>query len=162
MIVKKALYEVSALLHGNPRKEKALNVAMPFRAPGFPPGGPPVGNMPPPRNAMWSPRDPAHMPPPTWAEDYGGHSGFMPGGFDDGLMRPGVEPSGEFSMKILCLAGKIGGVIGKGGSNVRQLEEETGTSIHVEDPSAPSEERVIRVSAFEVCHLLSCFCYCVH
>ncbi|KAJ8442504.1 hypothetical protein Cgig2_022387 [Carnegiea gigantea] len=149
MVVKKALYEVSTLLHENPRKEKALNVALPFRAPGFPLGGPPVGNMPLSRNALWSPRDPAHMPPPPWAEDYAGHPGFMPGGFDDGLTRPGVEPSGEFSIKILCSASKIGGVIGKGGINVRQLEQETGTSIHVEDPSASSEERIIRVSAFE-------------
>lgn len=58
MILKKALYEVSTLLHENPRKENALNVALPFRGQGFPPGGPPVTNVPPPRDRMWSPQDP--------------------------------------------------------------------------------------------------------
>jgi poly(rC)-binding protein 2/3/4 len=53
-------------------------------------------------------------------------------------------------MKILCSTGKIGGVIGKGGSNVKIVQQETGASIHVEDASAESEERAIRVSAFEV------------
>lgn len=151
-ILKRALYDVSTLLHQNPRKEKALNFALPSRGPGFHAAGPPLTNMPPPRGVdpMWSPRDPSrHMPPPPWMEDYGRHPGFNPGAFDDDLARPGAEPSGEFSLKILCLVSKIGGVIGKGGINVRQLQQETGTSIHVEDASNQSEERVIRVSAFE-------------
>lgn len=53
-------------------------------------------------------------------------------------------------MKILCSTAKIGGVIGKGGSNVRQIQQETGTDIHVDDVAADSDERVICVSSFEV------------
>lgn len=41
------------------------------------------------------------------------------------------EASAEFSMKLLCSAEKIGGVIGKGGFNVKQLQQESGASIHV-------------------------------
>lgn len=83
-------------------------------------------------------------------------SGFGPGGFN-GDPPAQREASAEFSMKILCSAGKIGGVIGKGGFNVKQLQQETGASIHVEDASTESDERVIRVSAFEVhiCSFLS-------
>ncbi|KAL2896126.1 KH domain-containing protein HEN4 [Bienertia sinuspersici] len=152
MILKKALYEVSTLLHENPRKEKALNFAPPSRGPEFHAMGPPLPNLPPSRGVdpMWSPRDPSrHMPPPPWMDDYRRNSGLNPAAFEEDLTRAGVEPSGEFSMKILCLVSKIGGVIGKGGINVRQLQQDTGTTIHVEDASAHSEERVIRVSAFE-------------
>jgi poly(rC)-binding protein 2/3/4 len=83
--------------------------------------------------------------------EYGNHpSEFGPGGFNGVPPGHGREPSAEFSMKILCSTGKIGGVIGKGGSNVKIVQQETGASIHVEDASAESEERAIRVSAFEV------------
>lgn len=154
-ILKKALYEVSTLLHQNPRKEKALNVALPSRGPGFYTAGPPPMNRPPFRGGdpMWSQRDASrHMPPPPWMEDYPRRRSFDQGASDDDLMRSGVEYSGEFSIKILCSVSKIGGVIGKGGINVRQLQQDTGSSIHVEDASSESQERIIRISAFEVNH----------
>ncbi|KAK9700178.1 hypothetical protein RND81_08G221600 [Saponaria officinalis] len=147
LVVKRALYEVSTLLHQNPRKEKA-NYSMPPRGSGFHPAPPPLTNMA--HGPMWSPRHHSpHMPPPPWMDDYERHPGYGPGRYADELHRPAMEPSGEFSLKILCLDSKIGGVIGKGGINVRQLQQDTGTSIHVEDLSNRSEERVIRVSAFE-------------
>lgn len=71
---------------------------------------------------------------------------------DPGAARPqhDHEAPSEFSMKILCSAYKIGGVIGTGGMNVRQLEHETGTSIHVDNLSPVSDARVICISSFEV------------
>lgn len=106
-----------------------------------------------PGKLMWPPRNPSShgMPPMPWMGSHGNQlPGFGPGGFNS--VPPGHrgETSAEFSMKILCSAGKIGGVIGKGGFNVKQLQQETGTSIHVEDASTDSDERVIRVSAIEV------------
>lgn len=152
-VAKRALYEVSTLLHQNPRKDKPpLSFAMPFGGQGFHPPGAPMPNMLPPGNPMWSHRNSSShgMLPTPWMEGYGNqHSRFVPGGFDGVPPGPGAEASAEFSMKILCSAGKIGGVIGKGGSNVKQLQQETGSSIHVQDASAESDERVIRVSAFE-------------
>ncbi|KAL0395957.1 UNVERIFIED_CONTAM: KH domain-containing protein HEN4 [Sesamum calycinum] len=76
-------------------------------------------------------------------------SAFGPEDYDGVTPPHDREAPSEFTVKILCSAEKIGGVIGKGGSNVRQLEQETGTSIHVENVSKESDERVIRVSSFE-------------
>ncbi|KAJ6684373.1 KH DOMAIN CONTAINING RNA BINDING PROTEIN [Salix viminalis] len=114
-VAKRALYEISTLLHQNPRKDKPPSVPMPYGGRTFHP----------PSDAM-----PNMLPP--WKSNVASS-----------------EPSAEFSMKILCSTGKIGGVIGKGGSNVKVVQQETGASIHVEDASADSEERAIRVSAFE-------------
>lgn len=101
---------------------------------------------------MWSPhnRDSRGMPPVPWPGRYETDlSGMGPGDFDDIPPRGGGELPTEFSMKILCPSGKIGGVIGKGGFNVRQLQIETGAGIHVDDVAAESDERVIRVSSME-------------
>ncbi|XP_057462363.1 KH domain-containing protein HEN4-like [Actinidia eriantha] len=153
-VAKRALYEVSTLLHQNPRKDKPpLSFPMPYGGQGFHPPGPPMTNMPPPGNPMWSQRhgNSRDMPPIPWMGEYGNQpSGFRPGGFDGGPPMHGDEAPSEFSMKILCSSGKIGGVIGKGGFNVKQLQQETGASIHVGDASAEFEERVIRASSFEV------------
>lgn len=151
-VAKKALYEVSTLLHQNPRKDKPpSSFPMSFGGQGFHPPGASMGNMPPPGNPMWSNRNSNSqgVPPMPWMGGYRSQPSVVPGGFDGVHAGHGGEASGEFSMKILCPAGKIGGVIGKGGFNVKQLQQETGASIHVEDALAESEERVIRVSSFE-------------
>lgn len=155
-MAKRALYEVSTLLHQNPRKDKPpLGLAIPFGGQGFHLRGAP--NMFPPGNPIWPNREPSHgMPPMPWIGEYENHSsGYGRGGFDGDPAGHGVEASAEFFIKILCSAGKIGGVIGKGGFNVKQLQEETGANIHVQDASTDSEERVIRVSAFEVCRFFN-------
>lgn len=152
-IAKRALYEVSTLLHQNPRKDKPPSgVPVTHGGQGFHPPGPPMENIPPRGNPMWSERNSnaRGMPPMPWMGGYANEpSGFGPGSFDDFPAAHGREAPSEFSMKILCSATKIGGVIGKGGSNVRQLQQETGASIHVDDISAESDERVIRVSSIE-------------
>ncbi|XP_050269831.1 KH domain-containing protein At4g18375-like isoform X1 [Quercus robur] len=152
-VAKKALYDVSTLLHQNPRKDKPpLTFPMPFGGQGFHPPGAPLPNMLPPGNPMWSHwnSDSHGMPPMPWMGGYGNRpSEFVPGGFNGVPPGPVAEASAEFFMKILCSAGKIGGVIGKGGFNVRQLQQETGAGIYVQEASTDSDERVIRVSAFE-------------
>lgn len=149
-VVKRALYEVSTRLHQNPRKDKPpLNFSKPYGAQSF---HPPVTNKLPPANPVWSHRNSSShgMPLVPLMGAYRDHpSGVGPGGFDAFPSGHGGETSAEFSMKILCSAAKIGGVIGKGGCNVKQLQQETGASIHVEDASTDSNERVIRVSALE-------------
>ncbi|MQL73843.1 hypothetical protein Taro_006224 [Colocasia esculenta] len=57
----------------------------------------------------------------------------------------------KVSFRLLCPNDKIGGVIGKGGTIIKALENETGTSIDVGATVAESEERVITISASEVC-----------
>ncbi|XP_043713315.1 KH domain-containing protein HEN4-like [Telopea speciosissima] len=55
----------------------------------------------------------------------------------------------EVSFRILCSNAKIGGVIGKGGTIVKALQNETGASISCAGSVAESDERVITVSAME-------------
>ncbi|XP_019249279.1 PREDICTED: KH domain-containing protein HEN4-like isoform X2 [Nicotiana attenuata] len=151
-LVRKALYEVSTLLHQNPRKDKPTSsFPMVHGAQGFHPPGLPVENMIPPGKSMWS-RSRSNlngMPPVLGVGGYSNQPGFGRPDFDyDPPPCAGEAPS-DFTMKILCSAAKIGGVIGKGGFNVKQLQQETGASIHVEDVVPESDERVIHVSSLE-------------
>ncbi|KAL3813249.1 hypothetical protein ACJIZ3_014517 [Penstemon smallii] len=152
-IAKKALFEISTLLHQNPRKDKPpLSFPTSFASHGLHPPGPPERNMRPPGNLSWFERttDVRSMPSLPPRGGYGIQpSRFGPEDFDGIAPRDQEAPS-EFTMKILCSAEKIGGVIGKGGLNVRQLQHETGASIHVENVSPESGERVICVSSLEV------------
>lgn len=153
-VAKRALYEVSTLLHQNPRKDKPpSSFPQAYGDQNFHSPAAPMTNMHPPGNLEWPPRNSSlhGMPPTPWMGGYGDQPpGMGSGGFNSCPPGQRGEVSAEFSMKILCSAGKIGGVIGKGGFNVKQLQQETGASIHVEDASTESDERVIRASAFEV------------
>ncbi|XP_076921128.1 KH domain-containing protein At4g18375-like isoform X1 [Bidens hawaiensis] len=125
-VAKGALYQVSTLLHQNPRKDKPPTVK--------------DQNMTPARRAVCA------EPPMPWM----GPIRFGSNGVnDDYAAAHGEDVSSEFSMKILCSSAKIGGVIGKGGSSVRQLQQATGANIHVGEGFAGCDERVIRVSSFE-------------
>ncbi|KAK4366338.1 hypothetical protein RND71_014218 [Anisodus tanguticus] len=152
-LVRKALYEVSTLLHQNPRKDKpTLSFSMVHGAQGFHPPGPPVENMIPPGKSMWSQNKTNlnGMPPALGVGGYRNQlSGYGRADFDYVPPPCSGEAPSDFTMKILCSAAKIGGVIGKGGSNVKQLQHETGASIHVGDVAPESDERVIRVSSLE-------------
>lgn len=151
-MTKRALYEVSTLLHQNPRKERPTSgVPMAYGGPHFHFRS--VPDMHPSGNPIWPPRSSSShgMPPMPWIEGYEDQPPRLGLNSFNGV-PPGhrEEAAAEFSMKILCSSAKIGGVIGKGGFNVKQLQQETGAGIHVEDASSELEERVIRVSAFEV------------
>ncbi|ESQ30317.1 hypothetical protein EUTSA_v10011323mg [Eutrema salsugineum] len=61
--------------------------------------------------------------------------------------RPVVEE--EVSYRLLCPADKVGSLIGKGGAVVRALQNDTGASIKVSDPTHDSEERIVVISARE-------------
>lgn len=55
----------------------------------------------------------------------------------------------EVVFKLLCQREKVGSVIGKGGSVVRAMQNETGAFIKVADGSPDSDEKVIIISARE-------------
>ncbi|XP_071731301.1 KH domain-containing protein At4g18375-like isoform X2 [Rutidosis leptorrhynchoides] len=147
-IAKRALYEVSTLLHHNPRKDKPPSSYHSAGGHGSVRPGPPSENMSP-MNLM---RPERGAPSLSWMGMYNnepprfGNDGFNG---DHAAVAAHSEDTVEFSMKILCSERKIGGIIGKGGSNVRQLQQQTGTSIDVDDKLPDSDERVIRVSSFE-------------
>lgn len=55
----------------------------------------------------------------------------------------------EVVYKMLCQQDKVGSLIGKGGSVVRALQNETGASIQIVDAGPDSDERVVVISALE-------------
>ncbi|XP_021720323.1 KH domain-containing protein HEN4-like [Chenopodium quinoa] len=61
-----------------------------------------------------------------------------------------IAPEDDVVFRLLCQASKIGSLIGKGGSIVRAIQNETGASIKIGDTVSPdSDERVVFVSARE-------------
>ncbi|CAN7131120.1 unnamed protein product [Brassica rapa subsp. narinosa] len=103
--------------------------------------------------------------PPTWEE-----CSFPPPGYPpdyhsmeyhqwDHPPNPMAEDVGPFNrppiveeevaFRLLCPADKVGSLIGKGGAVVRALQNETGASIKVSDPTHETEERIVVISARE-------------
>lgn len=67
----------------------------------------------------------------------------------------GTSRSEELTIKVLCPSNKLGRVIGKGGSSIRSIRQETGARIEVEDRKASHNECVVTVISMEVVpHLL--------
>lgn len=56
-------------------------------------------------------------------------------------------PPGHVSFRLLCHASRIGGIIGKSGSVIKQLQQATSSKIRVEDAPADSPDRVVVVVA---------------
>ncbi|XP_062082633.1 KH domain-containing protein HEN4 isoform X2 [Humulus lupulus] len=61
--------------------------------------------------------------------------------------QPLVVPPGHVAFRLLCHASRIGGVIGKSGSVIKQLQQATGSKIRVENAPAESPDRVVAVVA---------------
>ncbi|MQL85911.1 hypothetical protein Taro_018437 [Colocasia esculenta] len=101
------------------------------------------GGAPPPPPSLFSPTAAAspsfkrrHFPSPLSAASASKHQ------------LPHMKLSGgETVLRVVCPADKTGGVIGKGGAVVRQLREETGARIRVEDSVPGSDDRVILIVA---------------
>lgn len=60
----------------------------------------------------------------------------------------------EVTFRILCPNDRVGCLIGKGGSVVKAFQNESGASIMVGPPVDSCEERVVTVTASEVCYKL--------
>lgn len=56
----------------------------------------------------------------------------------------------EFSLRLVCPAGNIGGVIGKGGGIIKQIRQESGASIKVDSSGAEGDDCIIFISTKEV------------
>lgn len=68
------------------------------------------------------------------------------------LRTPPPSPPQEVVFRILCSSDRVGGVIGKGGTIIRALQNETGAQIVVGASIAECDERVITITCMEVCH----------
>ncbi|KAI5403121.1 KH domain-containing protein HEN4 [Lathyrus oleraceus] len=60
-----------------------------------------------------------------------------------GGFSPLDASSSSVVFRLLCPATRIGGVIGKGGSIISQIRQETGVKVKIEEPVLGCEERVI-------------------
>lgn len=56
----------------------------------------------------------------------------------------------EFSLRMVCPIGNIGGVIGKGGGIIKQIRQESRASIKVDSSGAEGDDCIIFISAKEV------------
>lgn len=57
----------------------------------------------------------------------------------------------EVSFRILCSNDRVGGIIGKGGSIIKALQNETGATISIGPSVEECEDRLITVTSSEVC-----------
>ncbi|KAL6964217.1 hypothetical protein U1Q18_035275 [Sarracenia purpurea var. burkii] len=60
---------------------------------------------------------------------------------------PLTVPAGHVLFRLLCHTSRIGGVIGKSGTIIKQLQQDTAAKIRVEEPPQGADERVIVVIA---------------
>lgn len=165
LIVKKAMYEISARIHESPPRDRPQGTAAFLPPPGVSPAGPMLSqsNMFPPVNPLYGPASAGGplvgVGPPL--------SGY--GGMDQGVpwplstpAFPMYPPSGmplgdrkdktgeqEFAIHVLCPNDKTGIVIGKGGNAIRQLRDATGARIKVAEVVPEAEERLVVISAIE-------------
>eukprot|EP00262_Sarcandra_glabra_P007535 TRINITY_DN20408_c0_g1_i1.p1 TRINITY_DN20408_c0_g1~~TRINITY_DN20408_c0_g1_i1.p1 ORF type:complete len:661 (+),score=100.99 TRINITY_DN20408_c0_g1_i1:135-2117(+) len=90
------------------------------------------------------------LPPTSGSSvDYGARGRPLSAGVDRIPQPDQQKTEQEVSFRLLCSNDKVGGVIGKGGTIVRALQNETGASISVGASVAESDERVITISALE-------------
>ncbi|XWS54580.1 hypothetical protein CRYUN_Cryun10bG0101200 [Craigia yunnanensis] len=54
-------------------------------------------------------------------------------------------PPGHVAFRLLCHVSRVGGVIGKSGNVIKQLQQVTGCKIRIEDASTESPDRVITI-----------------
>ncbi|KAJ7974388.1 KH domain-containing protein [Quillaja saponaria] len=137
-VVKKALCQIATRLHDNPsRSQHLLTSAVPSVYPsggslmGLTAGAPIVGIAP-------------------LMGTYGGYksdSGDWPRSL---YSAPRDEASSkEFSIHLVCPTGNIGGVIGKGGTIINQIRQDSGAAIKVDSSTAEGADCLITISSNE-------------
>uniref|UniRef100_A0A1D1Z8D9 KH domain-containing protein At4g18375 n=1 Tax=Anthurium amnicola TaxID=1678845 RepID=A0A1D1Z8D9_9ARAE len=141
LAVKKALVAICDCLQNNPPSDKAQTInRTPLAVPNV---------LVPDVHTELSHRNSFPAPAPGSSFDYISRGRPAPIGVDRLSISDQKKKQEEVSFRLLCSNDKIGGVIGKGGTIVKALEIETGTSIDVGATVAESEERVITISALE-------------
>lgn len=153
MAVKKALVDVSHCLQDCPQLDKAstpltrpLEVS-PYRA-SAEPHAEPFPNF----SSLLSPPSPENSGISASTGDLSLSSSWNHGdGVVAGQDKQGTQQK-EVVFRMLCSDHAAGWVIGKRGSIVRALQNEAGASIMFASPSTESGERVVTISAWEVCH----------
>lgn len=142
-VVRKALYQIASRLHDNPsRSQHLLSSAVPNA---YPSGGSLMGAT---AGAPVMGLTPLVGPYGGYKADSGDWSrSFYPAPRDD-------SSSKEFSIRLVCPTANIGGVIGKGGTIINQIRQESGAGIKVDSSAAEGDDCIILISAKEVLYFL--------
>eukprot|EP00250_Pteridium_aquilinum_P009151 c18475_g1_i1 orf=338-1951(-) len=64
-------------------------------------------------------------------------------------VQPDGAPEDQLTIRILCPNIRIGSIIGKGGSVIKKMREDTGAKIKVEEEIPDCDERIVRISSTE-------------
>ncbi|XP_060215309.1 RNA-binding KH domain-containing protein RCF3-like isoform X1 [Lycium barbarum] len=124
-VVKKALYQVAARLHDNPSRSQHQLLSSP---------------------SIY--RSGAGLAIPHAGPQVMGTTSLMgPYGRIDGRSRSTSVK--DFAVRLVCPTENVGAVIGKGGSIIKQLRQESGAGIKVDSAAAEGDDCVIFVSAKE-------------
>lgn len=152
LAVKKALLAVSKCLQENPSSDKAQVVGSKTVGTGLHGSIPDTrGSFPDPRGDHFLHRNSFLSPTCGSSLDYVERGHPLPTAVRKISMLDQKNTHEEVAFRLLCPNDKVGGVIGKGGSIINALENETGASISVGSTLPDSEERLITVTAMEVC-----------
>ncbi|XP_042495803.1 KH domain-containing protein HEN4-like [Macadamia integrifolia] len=143
LAVKKALVAVSGRLQACPSTDKVQSVLSRPTETNM------HGNFPDPHGEFLPHRSSLLPPTSSSSLDYTSRGRLLSTDVDRITALEPKKTQQEVSFRLLCLNDKIGGVIGKGGTIVRALQNETGASISCAGSVAESDERVITVSALE-------------
>lgn len=137
-VVRKALHQVSSRLHDNPSRSQHLLASSLTQTY---PGSSHLGS------SSTAPVVGIAPVIPT----FGGYKGDVAGDWPS-IYQPRRDESSakEFSLRLLCAAANVGGVIGKGGGIIKQIRQESGAFIKVDSSnSGPEDDCIITVSAKE-------------
>ncbi|KAL8160974.1 hypothetical protein V2J09_012463 [Rumex salicifolius] len=137
-VVRKALYQISSRLHENPSRSQHL------LASSAPPSVYPSGG------SLMGPNNGAPIMGFTpLVSHYGGYksaSGDWPRSSYSSRDESSFK---EFSLRLVCPTGIIGGVIGKGGAIINQIRQETRAGIKVDSSSSEGDDCLIHISSKE-------------
>lgn len=136
-IVRKALFQIASRLHDNPsRTQHILASSVPnlYQSGGAlmgPTGGAPIMSLAP------------------LVGPYGGYKGESRDWSRSFYSSREESSSKEFSLRMLCPTGYIGGVIGKSGVIIKQIRQESGANIRVDSSAAEGDYCLISISSKE-------------
>ncbi|XP_010258305.1 PREDICTED: KH domain-containing protein At4g18375-like isoform X2 [Nelumbo nucifera] len=138
-VVRKALHQISSRLHDNPSRSQHLLISAMSNM--YQSGGPFAGSNAGPQIVGLAPLVGA----------YGGYKGDSGSDWARSLYpgRRDETSAKEFSLRLICPTGNIGGVIGKGGSIIKQIRQDSGATIKVDSSAAEGDDCIISISAKE-------------
>ncbi|KAI9396398.1 hypothetical protein POPTR_004G123400v4 [Populus trichocarpa] len=139
-VVKKALYQIASRLHDNPSRSQHLLVSA------VPNVYPAVGSL----------VGPSAAAPIVGIAPLMGPYGSFKGDTGDWSRSLYSAPrdelaSKEFSLRMVCPTANIGAVIGKGGTIINQIRQESGATIKVDSSASEGDDCLITISAKEIC-----------